>query len=158
MSVDSKTHDLASQEKILGSPANLPSTSMLSGTDAKSVPNEKPAETVIDQNSGCGLASSDVMYVRTTNSTNKDSEILFLHEVENNFNEERGFASSTLIYSGGYFPELFTSTSEIPSAITETIFEIGKHDNLFYVPLLTFLFAPKRQQIIPQQCSSNVIS
>ena len=88
-------------------------------------------------------------------SQQKDSEILFLREVEDNCNEERGFASSTLIYSGGYFPEFFTSTSEIPSAITETISELGKHD-LFYIPLLTFLFAPKRQQI--KQCSNNVVS
>ena len=62
MSVDAKTEDLASQERISGSSANLSSTSMLSGTVAKSVPSEKAAETVIDQSSGCGLASSDGMY------------------------------------------------------------------------------------------------
>ena len=49
MSVDAKTEDLASQEKISGSPANLTRTSMLSGTVVKSVPSEKAAETVIDQ-------------------------------------------------------------------------------------------------------------
>ncbi|KAL5477308.1 hypothetical protein EMCRGX_G024090 [Ephydatia muelleri] len=48
MSVDAKTEDLASQEKISGSPANLTRTSMLSGTVVKSVPSEKAAETVID--------------------------------------------------------------------------------------------------------------
>ena len=47
MSVDAKTEDLASQERISGSPANLSSTSMLSGTVAKSVPSEKAAETVM---------------------------------------------------------------------------------------------------------------
>ena len=56
-----------------------------------------------------------------------DFELLILRDVEGNFNEEYGFASSTQIYSGGYFPEFFTSTSEIPSAITEAVYEIGKH-------------------------------
>ena len=127
MSVDAKTEDLASQEKISGSPANLTRTSMLSGTVMKFVPSEKAAETVIDQSSGCDLASSDGMYVTAKKYTNRDFEILFLRDIEGNFNEEHGFASSTQIYSGAYFPEFFTSTSEIPSAITEAVYEIGKH-------------------------------
>ena len=120
MSVDAKTEDLASQEKISGSPANLT-------TVVKSVPSEKAAETVIDQSSGCDLASSDGMYVTAKKYMNRDFEILFLRDVEGNFNEEHGFASSIQIYSGGYFPEFFTSTSEIPSAITEAVYKIGKH-------------------------------
>ena len=127
MSVDAKTEDLASQEKISGSPANLTRTSMLSGTVVKSVPSEKAAENVIDQSSGCDLASSDGMYVTAKKYMNRDFEILFLRDVEGNFNEEHRFASSTQIYSGGYFPEFFTSTSEIPSAITEAVYEIGKY-------------------------------
>ena len=85
MSVDAKTEDLASQEKISGSPANLTRTSMLSGTVVKSVPSEKAAETVIDQSSGCDLASSDGMYVTAKKYTNRDFEILFLRDVEGNF-------------------------------------------------------------------------
>ena len=34
-----------------------------SGTVVKSAPSEKAAETVIDQSSGCDLASSDGMYI-----------------------------------------------------------------------------------------------
>ena len=81
MSVDAKTEDLASQEKISGSPANLTRTSMLSGTVVKSVPSEKAAETVIDQSSGCDLASSDRMYVTAKKYTNRDFEILFLRDI-----------------------------------------------------------------------------
>ena len=125
MSVDSKIHDLASQENISGSPANLSSTSMLSGTVAKSVPNENSAGTVIDQNVGCGLASSDVMYVTTKKFY--EQETLFLCEVES----KRGLASSILAFTvEGVSQSFFTLTSEIRS-ITETISKIGNHDNLF---------------------------
>ena len=151
MSVDAKTEDLASQEKISGSPANLTRTSMLSGTVVKSVPSEKAAETVIDQSSGCDLESSDGMYITAKKYTNRDFKIFFLHDVEGNFSEEHGFASSTQIYSGGYFSEFCTSTSEIPSAITEAVYEIGKHISILCTTINLFLLHSLRKDTTTMQ-------
>ena len=149
MSVDAKTEDLASQEKISGSPANLTRTSMLSGTVVKSVPSEKAAETVIDQSSGCDLASSDGMYVTAKKYTNRVFEIVFLRDVEGNFNEEHGFASSTQIYSGGYFPEFFQHQKYHLLSLKLSMKLVNIYDNLFYAQLLTSSF------FIPSEKTAN---
>ena len=91
------------------------------------------------------------MYVTAKKYTNRDFEILFLRDVEGNFNEEHGFASSTQIYSGGYFPEFFTSTSEIYHLLSLKLSMklVNIYDNLFYAQLLTSSF------FIPSEKTAN---